>query len=227
MKTYPKGVKALDGLSFERRAGHGLRPARAERRRQVDGGQDPHDARAPDAGRAQVAGRRRRRPSRPGAALDRRRRAGLGRRRAGHRPREPAPAGTAVRPARPPARAAGRRAARPFGLADAADRIARGYSGGMQRRLDIAMALVHDPLVLFLDEPTTGLDPEVRSGHVARDRAARAPSTARRCCSRPTTSRRPTSSRRGWRSSTAGAWWPRARRRSSSASCAATRSRSS
>ena len=50
-----------------------------------------------------------------------------------------------------------------FGLAQAADRIARGYSGGMQRRLDIAMALVHDPQVLFLDEPTTGLDPEVRA----------------------------------------------------------------
>jgi ABC-2 type transport system ATP-binding protein len=50
-----------------------------------------------------------------------------------------------------------------FGLGDAANRIARGYSGGMQRRLDIAMALVHDPQVLFLDEPTTGLDPEVRA----------------------------------------------------------------
>jgi ABC-2 type transport system ATP-binding protein len=50
-----------------------------------------------------------------------------------------------------------------FGLAKAADRVARGYSGGMQRRLDIAMALVHDPAVLFLDEPTTGLDPEVRA----------------------------------------------------------------
>jgi ABC-2 type transport system ATP-binding protein len=50
-----------------------------------------------------------------------------------------------------------------FGLSEAAGRIARGYSGGMQRRLDIAIALVHDPQVLFLDEPTTGLDPEVRA----------------------------------------------------------------
>src|SRR3954469_5005054 len=50
-----------------------------------------------------------------------------------------------------------------FGLADAAGRFVRTYSGGMQRRLDIAMALVHRPSVLFLDEPTTGLDPEVRA----------------------------------------------------------------
>jgi ABC-2 type transport system ATP-binding protein len=50
-----------------------------------------------------------------------------------------------------------------FGLAKAADRLARGYSGGMQRRLDIAMGLVHRPQVLFLDEPTTGLDPEARA----------------------------------------------------------------
>src|ERR1700761_1516238 len=50
-----------------------------------------------------------------------------------------------------------------FGLASAADRIARTYSGGMQRKLDIAMGLIHRPEVLFLDEPTTGLDPESRN----------------------------------------------------------------
>jgi ABC-2 type transport system ATP-binding protein len=51
-----------------------------------------------------------------------------------------------------------------FDLLDAADRPTKGYSGGMQRRLDLALSLVSRPSVLFLDEPTTGLDPRSRLG---------------------------------------------------------------
>ena len=50
-----------------------------------------------------------------------------------------------------------------FGLLEGADRIVKTWSGGMQRKLDVATGLVHRPQVLFLDEPTTGLDPEARA----------------------------------------------------------------
>ncbi|HEY5855968.1 MAG TPA: ATP-binding cassette domain-containing protein [Aldersonia sp.] len=53
---------------------------------------------------------------------------------------------------------------RRFDLLDAADKRAKTYSGGMRRRLDLAMSLVGDPRVVFLDEPTTGLDPRSRRG---------------------------------------------------------------
>jgi ABC-2 type transport system ATP-binding protein len=50
-----------------------------------------------------------------------------------------------------------------FGLVEDGNRLVRTYSGGMQRKLDVALGLVHQPRVLFLDEPTTGLDPQARA----------------------------------------------------------------
>ena len=111
-----------------------------------------------------VGGRpRRRHRGRRRAPQDRRDRPGRHPRRGAHRPPEPGHG----RPAQPAAAARGARAGRPscsslFELDDAADRVVKGYSGGMRRRLDLAASLVMRPPVLFLDEPTTGLDPTSR-----------------------------------------------------------------
>ena len=68
-----------------------------------------------------------------------------------------------------------------FSLTDAGGRKASTYSGGMRRRLDIAMSLIGDPPVIFLDEPTTGLDPQGAHRGVG-DREGTRANRARRCC---------------------------------------------
>ncbi|MCC6222667.1 MAG: ATP-binding cassette domain-containing protein [Thermoleophilia bacterium] len=162
-KTYPKGVRALDGLGFAVSEG------------EVYGLLGPNGAgksttvkilatlSTPDAGTARVAG------------YDVAREASAVRRSIGYVPQA---SGVDVhatgrenlllqgRVQRVPPAELRRRMDEllvTFGLAEFADRIVRTYSGGMKRRLDEAMGLVHRPVVLFLDEPTTGLDPEARA----------------------------------------------------------------
>jgi len=105
-----------------------------------------------------------------------------------------------------------------FELTDAAKRRVATYSGGMRRRLDIAMSLIGNPPVIFLDEPTTGLDPQAR---------IEVPGRGRPCCSPPSTWTRPNSSPTGSRSSTRDGSSPTAPSPSSSSSSRPSRSSTS
>jgi ABC-2 type transport system ATP-binding protein len=163
VKNYPKGVRALDGLSLRVPAG------------QVFGLLGPNGAgktttikilstlARPDAGTATVAGQDPVRAPKPV-----RRAIGVVSQRSGADPVMTGRDNLLLQ-----GRLYGMRGAAladrvtellaRFSLTDAGDRKVRTYSGGMQRRLDVALGLVHRPRVLFLDEPTTGLDPEARS----------------------------------------------------------------
>src|SRR5258707_9007049 len=162
-KTYKQDVRALDGLSFSVAAGHlfALRgPNGAGKTTTV---RILTTLSRPDEGTARVAG------------IDVLRRPGLVRSEIGSVSQHTGAIGqlTGQETLTMQGRLYGMRGAGlrrrvsdlldQFGLAEAAKRQARTYSGGMRRRLDIATVLVHRPAVLFLDEPTTGLDPEGRA----------------------------------------------------------------
>ena len=163
VKTYPKGVRALDGVGFEVERGTVfglLGPNGAGKSTTV---KILTTLTAPDEGRAVVAGRDVvREPLRVRQAI------GVVGQKHGIDPEA-----TGIENLRlqgdlygmPPGEARVRvcELLERFDLADAARRLVRTYSGGMQRKLDVALGIMHRPEVLFLDEPTTGLDPEARA----------------------------------------------------------------
>ena len=159
------------------------------------------------ADRRQRARRRaRRRPrARRGAPQHRPRLPGHDARRLPHRRAEPAPARRALRRA---ARADRGRACEQVlemvGLWERRDSLVATFSGGMKRRLEIARGLLHSPRVLFLDEPTVGLDPQTRSSIWSYIRELKRRARTSRSSSPPTTWTRPSTA-------TASRSWTRAR----------------
>ena len=154
---------ALDGLAFEVAARPGLRPARSQRRRQVHHREDPGHAHPADRGTAVVAGL-------DVAADPVAYAGGSAWSRSGRRATRSPPDGrTSSSRRRIQGLSKAEANARAdwlldrFGLADAADRLVRTWSGGMSRKLDVRSGWSTGREVLFLDEPTTGLDPEARA----------------------------------------------------------------
>jgi ABC-2 type transport system ATP-binding protein len=163
VKTYPKGVRALDGVTFsvERGTVFGLLgPNGAGKSTTV---KILTTLTTPDEGRAIVAGRDVvREPLRVRQSI------GVVGQKHGIDPEATGIEnlrlqGDLYGMSRREARARAHELLERFGLADSARRIVRTYSGGMQRKLDVALGIMNRPEVLFLDEPTTGLDPEARA----------------------------------------------------------------
>ena len=139
------------------------RPARTERRRQDHGRAHPHHTDPPRSRSRARARSRRDAPRAHGPRVDRPRRSVRGRRREPHRGENLRLVGRLTQVPRAELTDRIDELLEQFDLVDASDRLLRHFSGGMRRRLDLAAALVHEPPVLFLDEPTTGLDPTGRT----------------------------------------------------------------
>ena len=170
-----KDVKAVQGIDLRVEPGEIYGFLGPERRGQVD--DDPHadDAAAADGGNGDRRGPRHRQGGAEGARVDRGRAPGGRARPVPDGARAPALPEPPARAPRADVRTRSEELLTRVGLTNAAERKVQTYSGGMKRRLDLALALVHRPRILFLDEPTTGLDPQSRSalwnevGRLAKD----------------------------------------------------------